>query len=119
VDAGFGCWYGQSDYYSQNAYYSQTTYYSQSTYYSEGTYYSQSGYYAESGYYSQSYYQSAYWNGGTYTFEYEPNGYCVRVTVIKGTSHPRTIIRSDGFSVACSEIEISARALQRSVELTY
>jgi hypothetical protein len=113
----FALAYGQSSYYSQGYY--QGTYYSQSTYYSEGSYYSQGSYYAEGSYYSQGYYQAAYWSGGTYSFEYEPNGYCVRVTVQKRTSHPRTIISSDGFSTSCAEIETSARPLQRSVQLAY
>jgi len=55
----------------------------------------------------------------TMTFEYEPNGYCVRVAVTKATAHPRTRIHADGFSTACEDIETNARALQRSVELTY
>lgn len=55
----------------------------------------------------------------TVSFQFEPNGQCARITVIKEDEHPRTRIRSDGFSVACGEIEGSDRALQRSVELTY
>ena len=55
----------------------------------------------------------------TMSFEFEPNGYCVQVTVTKATVHPRTRIHADGFSVPCVEIESSARALQRSVEMTY
>lgn len=54
-----------------------------------------------------------------FDFEFEPNGYCVRVLVTKDTIHPRTLIRADGFSVGCAEIESSGRTLQRSVELTY
>ncbi|MFZ2887016.1 MAG: hypothetical protein WA021_04325 [Minisyncoccia bacterium] len=55
----------------------------------------------------------------TFDFEFEPNGYCAHVTVIKNTVHPRTLIRADGFSVACDAIESSSRTLQRSVELSY
>ncbi len=55
----------------------------------------------------------------SYTFSFDPNGYCVQLTVTKDTVHPRTRIHADGFSVACSDIEASGRALQRSVELTY
>lgn len=55
----------------------------------------------------------------TFEFEFEPNGYCAQITVIKNTVHPRTTIHADGFSVACGDIELSGRSLQRSVELTY
>ncbi|HWO07322.1 MAG TPA: hypothetical protein VNM40_01925 [Candidatus Paceibacterota bacterium] len=54
-----------------------------------------------------------------FEFEFEPNGYCARVTVRKNTVHPRTLIRADGFSEPCAQVETSARTLQRSVELTY
>ncbi len=53
------------------------------------------------------------------SFQYEPNGYCVDVMVLKNDVHPRTEIRADGYSVSCSEVNQSARALQRSVELRY
>jgi hypothetical protein len=55
----------------------------------------------------------------TYEFEFEPNGYCASVRVVKNIVHPRTTIRADGFSVPCSEVQISGRVLQRSVEMTY
>ena len=55
----------------------------------------------------------------SYTFSFDPNTYCVQVTVTKNTVHPRTRIHADGFSVACADIGASSRALQRSVELTY
>ena len=55
----------------------------------------------------------------SYTFDFDPNGYCVQVTVEKNTVHPRTRIHADGFSVPCADIDTSSRALQRSVELTY
>ena len=54
-----------------------------------------------------------------YEFEFEPNGYCAQVTVIKNTVHPRTEIHADGFSVPCSDVQVSSRVLQRSVEMTY
>ncbi len=57
--------------------------------------------------------------GEPISFEYEPNGYCVRVTVTKNDENPHTVIRSDGYSTRCSDIELSTRALQRSVEITY
>lgn len=53
------------------------------------------------------------------SFLYEPNGYCAEVTVTKNAAHPRTEIHSNGYSVTCSQIENSARSLQRSVELRY
>lgn len=61
---------------------------------------------------------------GSYPVEFtlapfDSNGYCVQITVIKNIVHPRTSIHSDGYSVACSEIDTSSRVLQRSVELTY
>ena len=54
-----------------------------------------------------------------FTFEFDSNGYCAQVLVQKQNVHPRTLIRADGFSVACSRIESSGRVLQRSVELSY
>jgi hypothetical protein len=114
---GQGGYYGQATYYLQGAYYSQAGYYGQSTYYSQTGYYSQGTYYTQGGYYAQSSYGPG--SAITYSFEYEPNGYCVRVTVVKQNVHPRTRIHSDGFNVPCDDIEISGRALQRSVELTY
>lgn len=54
-----------------------------------------------------------------FTFEFEPNGYCTQITVTKDATHPRTRINADGFSVPCSDVEVSARVLQRTVELTY
>lgn len=55
----------------------------------------------------------------TFNFEFEPNGYCARVALIKDDEHPRTRIRADGFSTICDDIEVSGRALQRSVEISY
>lgn len=55
----------------------------------------------------------------TMSFEFEPNGYCVQVAVEKRASDPRTVIHADGFSTPCSDISLSGRALQRSVELSY
>lgn len=55
----------------------------------------------------------------TMSFEFEPNGYCVQVTVEKKATDPRTVIHADGFSTPCSDISLSGRALQRSVELSY
>lgn len=54
-----------------------------------------------------------------FDFEFQPNGYCARVTVTKQNVHPRTLIRANGFSVSCDLIESSQRTLQRSVELSY
>lgn len=54
-----------------------------------------------------------------FEFEFEPNGYCARVTVTKNNIHPRTVIHADGFSVGCGQIETSGRVLQRSVEITF
>lgn len=56
---------------------------------------------------------------GSFTFRYEPNGYCADVEVIKSIIHPRTRIRADGYNVTCAQITASPRVLQRSVELTY
>lgn len=55
----------------------------------------------------------------TMSFEFQPNGYCAQVSVTKSAIDPRTVIHADGFSTACSDISISGRALQRSVELSY
>ena len=53
------------------------------------------------------------------TFEYEPNGRCAQVTVTKNATHPRTIIRADGYSLGCAAIASNPRTLQRSVEIRY
>lgn len=53
------------------------------------------------------------------TFDFEPNGYCASVAVIKDPVDGSTLIEADGFSTECSEIDTSTRALQRSVELSY
>ena len=50
---------------------------------------------------------------------FDDDGYCARVTITKNTDNPFTVIRSDGYSTACSTTETSARALQRSVQLQY
>lgn len=55
----------------------------------------------------------------SFTFEYEHYTYCVRVTVTKSSSHPRTTISSNGYNVSCSDVAISARALERTIELRY
>lgn len=55
----------------------------------------------------------------TIGFEFQPNGYCSQVTVTKNVGDPKTIIHADGFSTPCSDIELSGRSLQRSVELRY
>lgn len=52
-------------------------------------------------------------------FEYEPNGFCAKVTVTKGNTDPRTVIHVDGYNTTCANITTSARALERSVELKY
>lgn len=59
----------------------------------------------------------------TMIFRFEPNGYCVDVSVEKtvdaDTGALRSVIRADGFSTACAGISTSPRVLQRSVELRY
>lgn len=55
----------------------------------------------------------------TMSFEFEPNGYCSQVSVIKSATDPKTVIHADGFSTPCADIEVSGRSLQRSVELKY
>ena len=102
--------YNQASYYSQGYY--QVSYYNQSSYYSE------SGYYSEASYYSQSSYSSPQ-AGNTFSFEFETNGYCVRVDVIKSDTHPKTTINSRGYNTSCENIGINPRTLERAVELTY
>src|SRR3989338_1517240 len=55
------------------------------------------------------------------SFQFEPNGYCVNVSVEKsvsvGTGAVATTVHADGFSTNCGAVESSPRALQRSVEL--
>jgi len=55
-------------------------------------------------------------------FEYEPNGYCARVSVTKAApvnGVSRTTIYARGYSSSCASIETNARALERAVELYY
>ena len=57
-----------------------------------------------------------------FTFEYESNGYCVDVSVVKSPNDSdsfSTDIRADGFSTNCDGITTNPRVLQRSVELHY
>ena len=59
----------------------------------------------------------------TSTFRFEPNGFCVDVTVEKtrtpsqNTIH--TSIRANGYSAHCNSLTTYPRLLQRSVELNY
>lgn len=55
------------------------------------------------------------------SFEFEPNGFCVEVTVQKTIvpNSVQTLIHADGYSTDCDAIVTSPRALQRSVELRY
>jgi hypothetical protein len=46
-------------------------------------------------------------------------GFCVQVHVRKNTTSPFTVIDADGYSTPCAGIELSARALQRSVQFQY
>lgn len=55
----------------------------------------------------------------TIVFKFEPNGYCSDVSVTKSATDPKTVIHANGFSTPCSDISLSNRALQRSVELSY
>jgi Tfp pilus assembly protein PilX len=52
-------------------------------------------------------------------FEFEPNGYCARVTVTKNNTNPSTVIVSRGYSTTCPGVETSPRTLERAVRLTY
>lgn len=53
------------------------------------------------------------------SFQFEPNGYCAKVTVTKKDTAPRTVIRVDGYNTACDTISSSSHALERSVSLKY
>lgn len=57
----------------------------------------------------------------TLNFQFEPNGFCTNVSIRKTQEGDivRTVIRADGFSRDCDQIENSSRVLQRSVELQY
>jgi Tfp pilus assembly protein PilX len=51
------------------------------------------------------------------SFEFNPNGYCAKVTVTK--TGARTVIDALGYSTACENIATNARALERAVQLRY
>lgn len=57
--------------------------------------------------------------GAPISFEYNPNGYCARVSVTKNNADPYTIIDARGYNTSCSAIENNPRALERAVEITY
>ena len=52
-------------------------------------------------------------------FEFEPNGFCARVSVVKAATFPNTTIEARGYSTTCERIAIDPRALERAVVLTY
>lgn len=58
--------------------------------------------------------------GGGYrsTFWFEPDGYCVYVTVNKQDVHPRTTVEALGYSTPCSQPN-HARRLERAVRATF
>ncbi|MAZ67603.1 hypothetical protein CL652_02435 [bacterium] len=58
--------------------------------------------------------------GGTYssTFWFEPNGYCVYVTVTKQDTNSRTIVESLGYSTPCSQPD-HPRRLERAVRAVF
>lgn len=53
------------------------------------------------------------------TFQFEPNGYCAKVSVTKSNTNPRTKIHVDGYNTTCANIGLSSHALERSVDLKY
>lgn len=55
----------------------------------------------------------------TFSFQYEPNGMCAKITVTKSATDPKTTIDASGYNVVCSAISGSTRALERSVQLHY
>lgn len=58
----------------------------------------------------------------TMSFRFEPNGFCVDVSVTKersGSGVITSVINADGYSRRCNDIEDFSRVLQRSVELRY
>ncbi len=58
--------------------------------------------------------------GVAQTFEYQPGGRCVRVSVTKNASPlPPTTIIARGYNVSCAGIETNARALERAIRLDY
>jgi len=53
------------------------------------------------------------------SFEYEADGFCVRVDVTKNAEHPRTKVLSKGYNTSCDDIGTNRRTLERAVEITY
>lgn len=56
--------------------------------------------------------------GYTSTFWFEPEGFCVYVTVTKQEVHPRTVIESLGYSAPCSQPN-HPRRLERAVRASF
>jgi Tfp pilus assembly protein PilX len=58
--------------------------------------------------------------GGGYdtTFWFEPNGYCVYVTVSKQDEHPRTTVEALGYSTSCNQPN-HPRRLERAVRARF
>jgi len=56
--------------------------------------------------------------GTPMTFEYQPSGYCARVSVTKFTDNS-TKVDARGYNTSCITIATNPRALERAVELAY
>ena len=56
--------------------------------------------------------------GTPITFQYQPSGYCARVSVTKFADNS-TKVDSRGYNTACVTIATNPRALERAVELAY
>lgn len=56
--------------------------------------------------------------GSQSSFWFEPEGYCVYVTVTKQASHPHTVVESLGYSTSCDQPN-HPRRLERAVRASF
>lgn len=52
------------------------------------------------------------------TFQFEVDGFCSIVTVIKSETHPRTKIESKGYNTTCDN-NLNPRRIERAIRVTY
>ncbi|NQV93418.1 pilus assembly PilX N-terminal domain-containing protein [Candidatus Kaiserbacteria bacterium] len=52
------------------------------------------------------------------TFQFEVDGFCSIVTVIKSETHPRTKVESKGYNTTCDNT-VNPRRIERAIRVTY
>ena len=52
-------------------------------------------------------------------FQFDSEGYCSKVTVIKHATYPRTTIQARGYNGTCAGLATNPRSLERAVAVNY